>query len=65
MAKVCEVCGKNKDTGYQVSHSNIKTKKTWKGNIQKVRVEVKNGLNRRINVCTRCLKKGKVKRVVS
>ncbi len=65
MARVCEICGKNKDTGFQVSHSNIKTKRKWRANIQRVKVEVKKGLNRRINVCTRCLKKGKVKRAVS
>jgi len=64
MARVCQICGKNKNTGYQISHSHIKTKKTWNSNIQKVKVELKNGLKRRVNVCTRCLKAGRVKRAI-
>lgn len=62
MAKVCEICGKKKSTGYQISHSHIRTKKTWNANIQKVRVAVKGKLFRRMNICTRCLKSNKIKR---
>ncbi len=64
MAKVCELCGKNKHTGFQISHSHKKTKKTWNANIQKVRVSVNNANARRVSICTRCLKSGKVKRAV-
>lgn len=63
MARKCEVCGKGTETGYQVSHSNIKTKRNWKANVQKVRAVV-NGTPQRIAVCTRCLKTGKVKRAI-
>jgi len=52
MAKVCAICGKTKSTGYQISHSHIKTKKTWNANIQKVKVELKNGSKKRVNICT-------------
>ena len=45
----------------QVSHSHIRTKKKWMPNIQKVRVVV-NGTPKKINVCTRCLRSGKVQR---
>ncbi|MDT3700284.1 MAG: 50S ribosomal protein L28 [Thermincola sp.] len=62
MAK-CEICGKGVQTGIQLSHSHIRTKRTWKPNIQKVRALV-NGTPTRINVCTRCLRSGKVVRAV-
>ena len=63
MASKCLICGKGTTTGNAVSHSNIKTKRTWKCNVQKVRALVE-GTPRRVNVCTRCLKAGKVTRVV-
>ncbi|MBR4943950.1 MAG: 50S ribosomal protein L28, partial [Peptococcaceae bacterium] len=47
--------------GMQVSHSHIRTKKKWMPNIQKVRVVV-NGTPKKMNVCTRCLRSGKVQR---
>lgn len=61
MANYCEVCGKGTQTGMNVSHSHLKTKRTWKPNIQRVRV-VLNGQTMRQNVCTRCLRSGKVER---
>lgn len=62
MAK-CAVCGKGVVSGFQVSHSHIRTKRTWSPNIQTVKAIV-NGSPRRIKVCTRCLKSGKVTRAV-
>jgi len=59
----CEICGKGVSTGIQVSHSHIRTKRTWSPNIQKVRAMV-NGTPIRLNVCTRCLRSGKVTRAV-
>jgi large subunit ribosomal protein L28 len=61
MANYCEVCGKKTATGMNVSHSHLKTKRTWKPNIQRVRVIV-DGETRKMNVCTRCLRSGKVTR---
>ncbi|MGM0652288.1 MAG: 50S ribosomal protein L28 [Bacillota bacterium] len=63
MAKVCTVCSKSKATGHQVSHSNIKTKRKWRPNIQRIKVMV-NGSPRRVNVCSRCIKAGKVKKAI-
>ncbi|MBS3948904.1 MAG: 50S ribosomal protein L28 [Dethiobacter sp.] len=63
MARRCSVCGKGTETGNHVSHSNIKTRRTWKANVQKVRALVA-GNPGRVAVCTRCLKAGKVTRVV-
>ena len=63
MANVCEVCGKGEVSGMNVSHSHLKTKRTWKPNIQRVRAVV-NGEVKRVNVCTRCLRSGKVERAL-
>jgi large subunit ribosomal protein L28 len=54
MAK-CDICGKSRQFGYNVSHSMRHTKRTWKPNIQRVTI-IENGRKRRINVCAKCLK---------
>ena len=59
MAFKCDVCGKGPLVGNQVSHANNKTKKRTLPNLQTVRAVV-GGSNKRIRVCTRCLKAGKV-----
>ncbi|AKX93675.1 50S ribosomal protein L28 [Moorella thermoacetica] len=59
----CSICGKRAVTGNQVSHSNIKTKRTWAPNLQRVKLLV-NGTPRRAYVCTRCLRSGKVQRAI-
>ncbi len=63
VACVCEICNKSERSGMNVSHSHLKTKRTWKPNIQRVRAVV-NGEVKRINVCTRCLRSGKVQRAI-
>lgn len=62
MAK-CAVCGKGQVVGIQLSHSHIRTKRTWSPNLQRVKALV-NGTPKRIMVCTRCLRSGKVQRAV-
>lgn len=62
MAK-CAVCGKSRTTGYNVSHSHVRTKRTWKPNLQKVKT-VWEGKVQVISVCTKCLKAGKVQGVI-
>ncbi len=57
----CEICNKGRTIGHQVSRSNIKTKRRWSPNVQKVRAVVGN-TTKRIYVCTECLRSGKVKR---
>ena len=59
MAFNCDLCGKGPLVGNQVSHANNKTKKRTLPNLQRVRALV-NGSHRRLRVCTRCLKAGKV-----
>lgn len=63
MANVCDVCGKGELSGSNVSHSHLKTKRTWKPNIQRVKAVV-GGEIKRINVCTRCLRSNKIQRSV-
>jgi len=60
---VCYICGRKTATGHKVSHSNKKAKRTWRPNLQRVKADL-NGTVRRIWVCTRCLKAGKVKRAL-
>ncbi|MBE3580749.1 MAG: 50S ribosomal protein L28 [Thermoanaerobacteraceae bacterium] len=60
---VCSICGKKAVVGNQISHSNIKTKRQWRPNLQRVKAIV-NGTRRRIYVCTRCLRSGKVQRAL-
>ena len=61
MGKFCEVCKKGTMSGNLVSHSNNKTKRSWAPNIQTVHVVV-DGRVQKMNVCTRCLRSGKVAR---
>lgn len=63
MAKKCAVCGKGIRIGMQVSHSHIRTKRAWLPNLQRVKALV-DGSPRRILVCTRCLRSGKVQRAI-
>ncbi len=63
MAKTCSVCGKGPRVGHNVSHANNKTHKRWNPNLQRVKT-VSQGAVRRVNVCTRCLRSGKVTRAV-
>ena len=59
MAKVCEICGKKPGYGHNVSHAHNLTKRRWLPNLQRVRAVV-DGRVKRIRVCTRCIKAGKV-----
>jgi len=59
MAKRCEICDKGTATGRNVSHAHNVTSRTWQANLQRVRAMI-DGTSRRIWVCTRCLRSGKV-----
>lgn len=63
MAFACEICGKRHQSGHNVSHANNKTKRVFNPNLQTVRALVE-GSPKRIRVCTRCLRSGKVKKSV-
>ncbi|CAM3997506.1 50S ribosomal protein L28 [Helcobacillus massiliensis] len=61
MASKCDICPKGPSFGKSVSHSHRRTSRRWNPNIQSVRAIV-NGSAKRINVCTSCIKAGKVQR---
>jgi len=64
MARVCAICGKRPHTGHRVSHSAKRSGRWWYPNLQRVRAKLPNGQVKRIRVCTRCIKAGKVQKVV-
>jgi large subunit ribosomal protein L28 len=59
MAKVCHSCAKGPAFGNNRSHSMVATRRRFNPNLQKVRI-VEGAAPRRVYVCTRCLKAGKV-----
>lgn len=62
---VCEICQKTASHGNKLSitrsHISKRSPRTWKPNLRRVKVQV-NGQTKRIYVCAKCLKDGKVKR---
>jgi len=63
MAKECFVCGKGRISGNNVSHALNRTRRSWSPNLRRVKAVV-NGSNKRIRVCARCLRAGKVERAI-
>ena len=74
MARVCEICGKGTTAGRSIKRRGKAKKKggvgrritgtskrTFKPNLQRVKVKI-NGQVKKINVCVKCLKAGKVKK---
>ena len=61
MSKVCEICGKAPVAGRSISHSHRVTNRMFRPNVQKVTIN-DNGRVRKANICTKCLKAGKVVR---
>ncbi|OGF16505.1 MAG: 50S ribosomal protein L28 [Candidatus Eisenbacteria bacterium RBG_16_71_46] len=61
MAHQCEICGKGKMTGNNVSHAHNITKRVWRPNLQRVRALVE-GRVRNLDVCTRCLRGNRVQK---
>ncbi|HAA47922.1 MAG TPA: 50S ribosomal protein L28 [Synergistaceae bacterium] len=64
MSKICECCGRGPVTGNTVSHSNRHSRRRWLINLQTVKVDLGGNETRRMKICTRCLRSGKVKRAV-
>lgn len=61
MAKRCDVCGKGPLYGHNVSHAHNLTNRRWVPNLQRVRVQTPAG-TKRVRICTRCLRSGKVQK---
>ncbi|HLC25889.1 MAG TPA: 50S ribosomal protein L28, partial [bacterium] len=60
--RACEVCNRSNQFGHKVSHAHNVTNRRWLANIRKMKVRLL-GRVRRIYVCTRCLRDGKVQKV--
>jgi large subunit ribosomal protein L28 len=63
MAQRCDICGKGAQFGHNISHAHNVTKRRWNPNLQRVRAIV-DGKQKRLNVCTNCLKSERVKKMV-
>lgn len=76
MARVCELCGKGTVSGYYVprkglpkkkggagQHIGVRTKRVFRPNLLKVKVNEKGSI-RTIKICTRCLRTGNFVKVV-
>jgi len=55
MAGQCEVCGKHKTFGHNVSFSKRRTNRSFKPNVQRKRLML-NGEQVRLKICTRCMR---------
>ena len=77
MAYTCEYCEKKKSKGNQIeTRGKAKylggvgtkitgiTRREFKPNLQRVRITTPSGTNLTVRVCTRCLKKGVVRKAV-
>ncbi len=68
---VCSVCGKGAMAGQNIRHPHSgawatrapRTKREFKPNLQSVKAAV-NGATKRVKVCAKCLKAGKVARAL-
>ena len=54
----CEICDKTVGFGHAVSHSNHKTNRMWRPNVQKAIIMIK-GQPKRVQACTRCIRTNK------
>ena len=63
MSRKCAVCNKGPMFGNNVSHAKNTTRRRWNPNLHKMSVMFK-GAVKTMKVCTRCLKAGKVVKVV-
>ena len=63
MSTKCDICGKCRSVGNQISKSDNRTKRIWAPNIQRIRI-VEKGQTMRKNVCTTCIRSGRITRAI-
>jgi len=61
VSRICCICGKHPSAGRNVSHSHRVTNRMFTPNIQKVTAVIE-GSAKKVNVCTKCIKAGKIQR---
>jgi large subunit ribosomal protein L28 len=59
MSQRCDVCGKGPAVGNKISHAHNVSKRRWMPNLASIRAVI-GGRTRRVKICTRCLRSGKV-----
>jgi large subunit ribosomal protein L28 len=75
MAKTCIVCGKHTVVGGHIARRGMarakggagrkitgRSKRTFKPNVQRVRIVLPSGQVKTVYVCTKCLKAGKIRK---
>ena len=62
MARRCYVTGLSSVSGNNRSHSLQATRRTWKANLQTVRIKDENGNVKKVKISARALKSGKIER---
>lgn len=63
MSKKCDICGKTPIKAAKLSFSHKQNVHRQMPNLQSVKI-VENGSTKRINVCTSCLRAGKVQKAI-
>jgi large subunit ribosomal protein L28 len=63
MSRTCEICGKGTTFGNKVSHAKNRTRRSWRPNLLAIKTIVE-GTTKTLKICTKCLKSGKVNKVV-
>ncbi|MDR0676853.1 MAG: 50S ribosomal protein L28 [Elusimicrobiota bacterium] len=61
MSYKCIICGKKNMSGNNVSHSNRKTKRQFKANLQKINILFEGNKQKKL-VCTSCIKAKKIQK---
>jgi len=59
MSRQCEICGKKRMLGHNVSHANNKSVREFRPNLVIVRARI-DGRTQRVRLCTRCLRSGRI-----
>jgi len=63
MPKQCHVCEKKPLFGSTISHAHNVHPRKFSPNLQSVKI-LENGTIKRVKVCTRCLRSGKVQKAI-
>ncbi len=58
MSKVCDICGRGRQSGKNVSFSERKSNRTFEVNLQNTVIEV-DGKPTKVKACTKCIKTAK------
>ena len=58
MSRTCDICGRGRQSGKNVSFSERKSNRTFEVNLQPAVVEI-DGKPTKVKACTKCIKKAK------